>query len=64
MVNGICAGRTNREITSFSNISFNTLKNFSRESDTGDKYKIANISANFRKNSDWPQWHTKGPGVN
>jgi hypothetical protein len=26
----------------FSNIACNTLKNFSREKDTGDKYKIAN----------------------
>jgi hypothetical protein len=29
--------------------------------DTGDKYSFANISANFRKNSKWPQWNTWGP---
>ncbi len=30
--------------------------------DTGDKYSFSNISANFRKNSKWPQWNTWGPG--
>ncbi len=26
------------------------------------KHKVANISENFRKNSQWPQWDTQGPG--
>jgi hypothetical protein len=30
--------------------------------DTGDKYSFANISANFRKKSEQPQWNTWGPG--
>ncbi len=30
--------------------------------DTGDKHKVANISANSRKNSKWPQWGTEGQG--
>jgi hypothetical protein len=29
-VTGICAGRTNREIADFDNISVNTVKNFAR----------------------------------
>ncbi len=32
--------------------------------DTGDKHKVANISANSRKNSKWPQWGTEGPEEN
>ena len=31
IVTGIRAGRTNREIADFNNISYNTVKNFSRE---------------------------------
>ncbi len=30
--------------------------------DTGDQFLFSNISANFRKNSKWPQWDTQGPG--
>ncbi len=30
--------------------------------DTGDQHSFAIISANFRKNSKWPQWYTWGPG--
>jgi hypothetical protein len=29
--------------------------------DTGIKYSFANISANFQKNSNQPQWNTWGP---
>jgi hypothetical protein len=31
---------------------------------TGEKHKAANISANFLKNAQWPQWDTQGPGGN
>jgi hypothetical protein len=31
IVTGICAGRTNREIADFNNISVNTVQSFSRE---------------------------------
>jgi hypothetical protein len=29
---------------------------------TGDKPLLLNIATNFRKNSKWPPWYTKGPG--
>jgi hypothetical protein len=32
--------------------------------DTGEKHKVVNISANFRKYSQKPQWDTLGPGGN
>jgi hypothetical protein len=32
--------------------------------DTGDKHKVAIISANFCKNSKWPQGDTQRPGGN
>ncbi len=31
---------------------------------TGNKHKVANISANLRKNSQCPQWDTQRPGRN
>ncbi len=30
--------------------------------DSGNKHKIANISANFCKNLNQPEWDTQGPG--
>ncbi len=32
--------------------------------DASDKHKVANISTNFRKNSQWPQCDTQRPGGN
>jgi hypothetical protein len=36
------------------------MKNPKQEFDAGNKHKVANISENFRKNSQWPL--PQGPG--